>query len=231
MAELLMICPTRGRPASAAELWAAWQVTTTGHADLCLGLDDDDPQLQSYLDLASASSLLYTVIGPRLRMVGTLNAVANRAAPYYPHVGFLGDDHRPRTHGWDRRFCECLSGGTGVVYGNDLLQGREMPTAVAMTSDIVTTLGYMAPPAMVHLCVDLVWRDWGEALDRITYLDDVVIEHLHPAAGKAAMDESYAESGGPERVVRDGAAYHAYRDDTLQADVKRLKVLLQPVTS
>ena len=74
----------------------------------------------------------------------------------------MGDDHRPRPAAmpWDARIRECLSGGPGIVYGNDLLQGEKMATAVAMTSDIVTTLGYMCPPAMVHLCVDLVWVAW-----------------------------------------------------------------------
>jgi hypothetical protein len=138
----------------------------------------------------------------------------------------MGDDHRPRTVGWDQRFCECLSGGTGIVYGNDLLQSEAMATAVAMTSNIVTALGYMAPTEMKHLCVDVVWKDWGVAIDRLTYLPDVVLEHLHPANGKAPMDAGYVDANSTERVQEDNAAYHRYRTGRFDADVVKLKALL-----
>jgi hypothetical protein len=129
---------------------------------------------------------------------------------------------------WDARIRTCLSGGPGIVYGNDLLQGELMPTAVAMTSDIVTTLGYMAPPTMVHLCVDLVWKDWGVGMQRITYLGDMVIEHLHPAAGKAVLDAGYEECNSSEQVTADATAYYAYRDDgALSADLEKLRALVE----
>jgi hypothetical protein len=103
-----------------------------------------------------------------------------------------------------------------------------MATAVAMTSDIVSTLGYMAPPAMVHLCVDLVWLDWGRGMGRITYLDDMVIEHLHPAAGKAELDAGYEEVNSEQQVSSDSAAYYDYRDNGgLEADLEKLRKLVE----
>jgi hypothetical protein len=96
-----------------------------------------------------------------------------------------------------------------------------------MTSDIVTTLGYFAPPALVHLCLDLVWLDLGRGLDRITYLPDVVIEHMHPAAGKADVDQGYEEVNSAEQVSSDSAAYIDYRDNGgLEADLTKLRALL-----
>jgi hypothetical protein len=142
----------------------------------------------------------------------------------------MGDDHRPRPAAmpWDARIRTCLSGGPGIVYGNDLLQGEAMATAVAMTSDIVETLSYMAPPALVHLCLDLCWIDWGKGMGRITYLDDMVIEHLHPAASKAEMDAGYEEVNSPEQVSSDSAAYYDYRDNGgLEADLVKLRKLVE----
>ena len=230
MSDLLMIVPTRGRPDSVPAILEAWDATeATAH--LLFAVDTDDPEIAAYKQHAAAlkgDRRVKFVFGKRRRLVGTLNLQAVKAAKSYRFIGFMGDDHRPRTAGWDARFVECLSGGgPGLVYGNDLLQGEKMPTAVALTSDIVKTLGYMAPPALVHLCVDLVWLDWGKGLDRITYLGDLIIEHMHPANGKAAMDAGYAEANSPEQTSSDSAAYYDYRDNGgLQADLDKLRGLL-----
>lgn len=230
--DLLMIVPTRGRPDSVPAILQAWE-ETGATADLLFAVDTDDPELVTYKKHAAAlkgDERVRFTFSKRRRLVGTLNQQAVKAAKSYRYLAFMGDDHRPRSAGrpWDERFRECLSGGPGIVYGNDLLQGEKMATAVAMTSDIVSTLGYMAPPSLVHLCVDLVWLDWGRGMGRITYLGDVVIEHLHPANGKAAMDAGYEECNSPEQVSADGAAYYAYRDEGgLEADLVKLRHLVE----
>lgn len=227
--DLLMIVPTRGRPASVAPLLGAWVKTET-RARLLFALDIDDPELDAYrreFECIPAAREVAIYVGPRLRLAGTLNEAVSKNAPYFAAVGFMGDDHRPRTKGWDARFAECLSGGAGIVYGNDLLVGAKFPTAVMMTSDIPRALGYMCPPGFTHLCLDLVWKDWGDGMGRITYLDDVVIEHVHPAAQKAPLDAGYEYANSPEMVSADSAAYFAYRDTGgLSADLVKLKELL-----
>lgn len=230
--DLLVIIPTRGRPHAIPEIMAAWD-ETGATADVLFCVDKDDPELAAYKQQAkalAADERVRFVFWARKRLCGTLNQAAVKNAPNYRFLAFMGDDHRPRPAGrpWDERFRECLSGGPGIVYGNDLLQGEAMATAVAMTSDIVTTLGYMVPPQFEHLCVDLVWVDWGNGMQRITYLHDVVIEHLHPAAGKADVDAGYEEVNSSEQVAKDGAAYYAYRDEGgLDADLAKLRKLVE----
>ena len=228
--DLLVIIPTRGRPQAIPEIIQVWD-DTGATADVLFAVDTDDPELAAYKKHAAAYKVdgrVRFTFGKRRRLVGTLNAQAVKAAKTYRFLAFLGDDHRPRPAAmpWDARIRECLSGGPGIVYGNDLLQGEKMATAVAMTSDIVTTLGYMCPPAMVHLCVDLVWVAWGNAMQRITYLDDMVIEHLHPAAQKADMDSGYEECNRPEQVASDSVAYHAYMQGEFKVDSDKLKALV-----
>lgn len=228
--DLLVIIPTRGRPQAVPAIAEAWDATGAT-ADLLFAVDTDDPELAGYKTEAAklkGDSRIRFVYGKRLRLCGTLNQQAVKAAKKYRYLAFLGDDHRPRTAGWDERIRECLSGGPGIVYGNDLLQGEKMATAVAMTADIVATLGYMAPPALIHLCLDLCWVDWGKGMGRITYLDDMVIEHLHPANGKAELDEGYEECNSPEQVSADSAAYYDYRDNGgLEADLAKLRELVE----
>ena len=230
--DLLVIIPTRGRPQAVPALVQAWD-DTGATADLLFAVDTDDPELAGYKAEAAkvkGDPRFRVVHGKRLRLCGTLNAQAVKAARKYRYLAFLGDDHRPRpaATAWDARIRECLSGGPGIVYGNDLLMGERMPTAVAMTSDIVRTLGYMAPPALVHLCLDLVWLDWGKGMGRITYLPDMVIEHLHPANGKADLDVGYEECNSEAQVSADSAAYYDYRDNGgLDTDLAKLRALVQ----
>ncbi|MFI6496897.1 hypothetical protein [Nonomuraea typhae] len=227
MSDLLVIVPSRGRPHNIAELYVAWSETTCRHARLLVAVDDDDPALAEYEHVCGLVDV-ELVVGPRLRLTGTLNKVAVERAPRHRALAFLGDDHRPRSVGWDCHLLEALERlGTGIVYGNDLLQGEKMATAVAMTSNIVTALGYMAPPSMVHLCLDLVWVEWGRAINRLTYLPDTVIEHMHPDVGKAIRDAGYDEANSPVQTAVDHAAYEAYRyGPAFAADVEKLLALL-----
>jgi len=225
-ANLLMLVPTRQRPGNADAVVNSWQATTGGCSELCFVVDEDDPDLDEYrARLADTPGVRVHPVGSR-GMVAALNAAAVEFAGWYRFLGFMGDDHRPRTTCWDRQFCECLSAGAGVVYGNDLLRGADTPTAVAMTSNIVTTLGYMAVPSIVHLGVDVVWKDWGEAIGRLTYLDDVILEHMHYINGKAPIDAGYQKVNSPERYAVDGAAYQAYKAGQFHDDVAKLKTLL-----
>ncbi|MEU3990104.1 glycosyltransferase family A protein [Streptomyces platensis] len=230
--DLLVIIPTRGRPQAVSALVDAWN-DTSATADLLFAVDTDDPELAGYKAHAAeykGDERIRFTFGKRRRLCGTLNAQAVKAAKQYRFLAFMGDDHRPRPAAmpWDARIRECLSGGPGIVYGNDLLMGERMPTAVAMTSDIVRTLGFMAPDCLVHLCLDLVWLDWGRGMGRITYLDDMVIEHLHPANGKAELDAGYEECNSEAQVSADSTAYYDYRDNGgLEADLAKLRKLIK----
>jgi len=139
----------------------------------------------------------------------------------------MGDDHRARTRGWDNDYLEALETlGTGFVYGNDLFQYEAIPTQVAMTTNIPRALGYMVPPGFQHLCVDVVWKDWGMALNRLTYLPETVVEHMHPLAGKGKDDVNYKEVNSHLVANADIAEYARYNDSgEFGGDVARLKAL------
>src|SRR5690606_31550877 len=94
-----------------------------------------------------------------------------------------------------------------------------------MTSNIVTALGYMAPPDLVHLFLDNAWLDWGRGAECLTYLPGTVIEHMHPAAGKAANDAGYLEANSQTRFTADRDAYEQYTATQLADDIKKLEAL------
>lgn len=221
---LAVIVPSRGRPQNITALADAWG-ETDATADLIVGVDDDDPTLPDYLDVIAASPAnVDLVVGPRLRMAGTLNQIAARVADDYDHLGFMGDDHRPRTTGWDVTICAELDRlRTGVVYGNDLIQGERLPTAAFLTANIVRTLGWMAPPGLQHLFLDDAWKTLGQMLDAITYLPDLIIEHVHPVAGKVTWDDGYRECNAPDVWGHDQQVYTDWVAGSLRADVERIR--------
>jgi hypothetical protein len=225
-ADLLFIVPSRGRPHNIAALHDAWSETTTGVSALLVAADDDDQALPGYEQVCSERGIELTV-GPRLRMVPTLNKVAVERAPRHYAVGFLGDDHRPRTLGFDAHYLAALRTlGTGWVYGNDLIAGERLPTQVAMTSDIVQALGAMVSAPVTHLYADNTWWDLGHALDRITYLPDVVVEHCHPLAGTAVDDNGYREVNAADAHEADRLVYADWYEHDMPGDVAKLQALL-----
>lgn len=223
MFDLLMMVPSRGRPESIIRLRDAWNDTATGNSSFVVLVDNDDERLGEYLAIEGITLEVW----PRLRIGGTVNAVAPRLARESYSLGFMGDDHVPRTIGWDQQFVDALKYmRTGVVYGNDLLQGERLPTAVVMTSDIVSTLGYYVMPGGIHLFLDNFWLAIGQGLGRIKYLGDVVVEHVHPSAGKGDWDSTYAEANSGPTWEADQATFTAYIANTYPSDIEKLKALL-----
>lgn len=219
---IAVIVPTRGRPDNALRLQEAFAATCeSDDTHLIFGLDEDDPMLDEYKSIG----LHNYDIGPRLRMAGTLNAIARRTAHEVDVVGFMGDDHLPRTKGWDTMVSDNMVTG-GVLFGNDLIQGPNLPTEVFLDARIVETLGGFVPEGFIHLFLDNTWKTWGEKTGKLIYLDDMIIEHLHPLVGKADADAGYAEANAHSVWSADEARYLEYiSNGELDADIEKLKAL------
>ena len=223
MSSLLVLVPSRGRPDNIARLIARFRSTRSEDTRLLVAVDDDDETRDGYLQMDSGEDWLEFVVGPRLRLAGTLNDLAPKYADSYDVLGFMGDDHLPWVAGWDRRILEESGPGT-VVYGNDLFQGANLPTAVFLDSGIVRALGYFVPTGMTHLFLDNAWQDWGTATGKLKYLPDVIIEHLHPAAGKSELDDRYTEVNSEAVWSADELRYNEYKTNgEFAADIRKLQ--------
>lgn len=223
MTELVVIVPSRGRPHTVDDLVAAFVETCTARTELVLALDEDDPAAEDYPAIRAIWQESGTMVSALNRAAVTI--ATDEHAPFA--IGFMGDDHRPRSTGWDSAYVSALAEmGTGIVYGDDLWQREALPTQCAMTVDIVRALGHMAPPVR-HMYVDNYWLDLGRAADCIRYLPGVVVEHMHPVAGKALWDEGHRRVNAPEVYEEDRAAYTAYRSAHLTTDAMRVRALRQ----
>lgn len=234
MARLLIIVPTRGRPASVARLVEWWDSTDAfDHAELRFVVDEDDPEYLAYVDAFDAldrptPGQVSVLSQPRwMPMVPKLNDAAVRAADSYDALGFAGDDHLPRTRYWARHYLDALDDlGTGIVYSDDGRWHGALCTEWAMTSDIVRVLRRMVPADVDHLyCDDAVYQ-LGATLGILRYLPYVKIEHMHPSTGKAPNDAQYDRVNHPAQYRLDRGRFREWRHGTLADQVRRVRQIM-----
>lgn len=217
---LHVLTPSRGRMENAARLQRALRETCTGDFVLWLGVDTDDPTLDDYRQLEDVDTNV--VVQPRDHLCGWTNKLAwiARTEARAEWLASLGDDHVPRTKGWDTALIDAIRAmdGPGWAYGNDLLRRADTPTAWVQSAALVKALGWMMLPGCEHLYVDTAVKDLGTAAGRIAYLggptdeDGVVIEHMHSANGKAPDDQLYRDANSGRRIRRDGSAWRVWLD-------------------
>lgn len=208
--DIIVIVPSRsngtGREKNVERFIQHWMLFTEGHSDICISLDEDD---EHYYD--RYEGVIYTV-NPNERLGPKMNTAASRFKDQYKCIAFFGDDHVIKTK-WETEILEYFedNGGVGIAYGNDLLQGERLPTAVCMTSNIINALGYMIPKTLLHMYADNFWFDIGRATNSIKYFPDIIWEHMHPDIGKAVRDAQYKYAA--DVVSHDLNAYSLYMND------------------
>lgn len=235
MRDLLVITPSRGRPWLLQRLQIALRDTCALETDLAVAVDDDDPRLADYKDLG----LELLEVAPRANLTTLTNRIALEHAGDYRFLASLGDDHVPRTAGWDRELCGEIDamGGTGFAYGKG--SRWVIPEAIVMSSDIVGALGWMANPRCGHYKIDDTWLELGLAARCIAYRHDVHVEHMQfgipydpfdPEKGyKGVKDATYSEALAPEMMAPDVLGWYEWRDDPdgLVSDAAKIRALIE----
>lgn len=218
-----MLIPTRGRNQNHLDLVQSWRETTEGNSVLVFGLDDDDAQ--NY-EQVNDPDIIYEVLPKEGKGMGWItNKLAQKYARDYPYVGFMGDDHRFRNK-WETPFLELLNSTPyGIAYGNDLTRGTEgsgLPSAAVLDAEIINKLGYMFPPGLKHLMIDVYWKQLGNAKGTLLYLPYVHIEHVHPFVEKAAMDEQYQQLNDQALLSEDNNTLGEYNRTQFNLDLEKL---------
>jgi hypothetical protein len=188
--KILILLPSRSngnrREENVDRFIQFWKTYTDGFSDLCVLLDYDDEHRYKRHD-----GVIYS-INPNMRFVPKLNKAALTYKDSYKYIANFSDDFVIRTN-WEKTFIEFFKSNSnvGIAYGNDLLQGELLPTAVCMTSNIIDRLGYMIPNFLKHMYADNFWIDIGRSTNTIKYYPEIVFEHLHPDNGKSIRDAQY----------------------------------------
>lgn len=222
---MLLIVPSRGRPENIKRLNEAL-LDTDSDLDFVVGVDEDDPFLAKYQALEE-EYMFDLYVGPRRKFAGTVNAIAMENYKRYKYIAWMGDDHIPQTRWWDFKYRQELDKHkVGVVYGNDLVQGKNIATELAFTSNIIEELGYAIPPGFVHLYVDNYFMEIANAIGKLIYLPDVIVQHMHPSAGTAQEDLTYKEANSAENWSNDLKRFKKYVAEELSNDAEKLRKLI-----
>jgi len=224
--DLTIYVPTKGRPGNALRLQEQFYNTIKLNSRIVFIISDNDKKADQYQGLNEA--MVVTPDRPGFVSPLNLGYLKDRRKIYSYAVGFMGDDHMPRTLGWDEIFINNLMEmGSGFVYGRDGLQDAAIPTYVAMTADIPLTLDFMTLPSLMHLYADNFWLELGKAINSIRYIPEVYVEHMHPAVGKSISDAGYVFSSDSALDKADKAEYHRYLVDDLEHHAKILSGMIR----
>jgi hypothetical protein len=225
---VLVVCPSRGRPDAAAELQRTFEATRAlPDTGLVFALDADDPTLGGY---AESSRGLTLHVGPpvEMGMNGALNEATKALLSADADVevaGFVGDDHRFRTPRWDVEILDLLRSHPGVAFADDRNWHEKLPTMWFISRRIVGAFG-MGLGTLRHLYIDNYWLELAGGAGCLTYLPDVVIEHMHPAYGKGNWDEGYRRVNSEEMYSVDRGAFELWKSQRKPQDVQALRELL-----
>lgn len=226
--KLAMLCPSRDRPESVARMGEAWESTGAwNEIDLIWVLDLDDPRINGYSEALRAYPWMKAIsIRSWAPMVPKLNRAARWAATQYEQVGFLGDDHVPRTPQWCCVLAAALNQDRPVIaYGRDGFQDEALPTWWAMSSSIITELGCMVPAPVQHLYCDNAVYQLGAKSGSLVYIPEIMIEHMHPVAGKAEWDDGHKRVNRRQQYDRDRIAFEGWVADGMMADATLVREL------
>jgi hypothetical protein len=220
---LLVLCPSKDRPEKAHELLASFNATKSlDSTSLLFVLDDGEAGAYP------AGRRMFVPPSGRRGMTDPLNKAfcAMSDDDEWDIIGFVGDDHRFKTPGWDQAFTDTLAEfGGGLIYGNDLnWPNGEIPTQIFGSTWIWKGLGWMALPTAAHLYLDNAWRVVGDGLERLYYMPEIVIEHEHPAYSKTDWDEGYRAVNSQEMYNRDREAFEEWmRSGKADEDLERVR--------
>lgn len=227
LTRISILMPTRGRPDLARRCLLSLIDNATCHEalEVVIYVDEDDPESHG---IECQGVALQKIIGPRLTMGGLNSACLERATGDI--IGVLNDDVVVRTRGWDQRLREVHARFDHRIYlawPNDLFHGPRMASFPFMSRDTCTAIGDPFPKEypgdfLDHHLLDLFQRLKRMGHDRMCYMEDVIMEHLHPRFGKADSPAPQSETpiGRGDDVF---LAFHRYRKGV----TRRLQAVLE----
>jgi hypothetical protein len=191
-----------------------YETKTTDRVSLRFAVDASDPKLTKYPKEARAFD--------SHSAVEAMNFAAAQATAMY--IGFLGDDNRFVTQGWDAIVLAALDEmGGGVVYPNDLINPGSLPSVVFMSRAICEAVGYFALPSLKINYFDNVFRDLGEGVGKYKYLPDVAVQHLSMPHWWATPEQGERHE---TQVLRDRDTYALWAKWQRQEDIAKARLAL-----
>lgn len=182
-----VLVPTRARKKLFARLIKSIGDTARGEVEILVGADDDDPTDYEY------PCVRYTGLGSSQKVY----ELAKLATGDMILMG--ATDEVFRTPGWDTKLWDRLSkfpDGLGVLFtqDGDTHRGSRRPVITRRWYEVA---GFY-PRHFWHFYADTWVVTIAEAVGRVFFVPEVIIDHLHPKSGRGEQDEIYNRRGNAE---------------------------------
>ena len=224
-----IILPTRGRSVNLIRLVESIILTTTNteNIEVCICVDHDDMESASALIPFSDKIDIKIAIGSRQKKHGFY---WNRAWQLATGdvLQMSSDDFIYRTKGWDVEILKEINKFEDkmvFVYGEDGIQRGKLGTHFFIHRRWADALG-----EFVQMHTNVFYHDtWvdvlGTRIGRRKYRDDLLFEHMHPAARKAKQDQTHRDAR--KNNERDEERWKSiWQGELMQKDHDKLKGLL-----
>ena len=187
-AKISLLHATRGRPAMAYKARATWldRAHNPDAIEHIFALDEDDETIGPFVTCRHAMNYLR---GPV--------AAWNEAAWFSKGEILiqLSDDWEPPMH-WDKLIIDAIGDASkpAVLAVSDGHRTDNLLCMAILTRARYKQQGYLFHPEFFSVFSDNHFTDRAYTDGVVIDAKHIVIEHLHPAFGKAEMDETYARS-------------------------------------
>jgi len=196
---IALIVPTRSRPGNVRRLLESVFETADkcSNVSVYLGVDDDDPFREEIDREAAVFAFFVNIVEihseGKFQGVGKLWNLCAKEAPDNI-LGLIGDDVVFRTKGWDTKVLaeyapdRCPADNFKLVYGDDGGMHEKISTHPFIHRRYIDITGHYVREEFVTDYIDLWLYQMYFYFNRVTYLPDLVTEHMHPAWGKGEVD-------------------------------------------
>lgn len=224
MSSLLVICPSHRRPNEALSLCRSFEKTKNlSSTSLAFLVWEEDPDLRAY------SKDMMVVACPEEQMAPRCNG-AQGMFEGYSAVGWVADDNRFNTPGWDEIVLHALR-KSPIVFGNDVESPGSKPSHVFMDARIPQALGWFLQPDLIGTFHDDAWMHLGTGAPTqrplgkngetgkgglgIRYIPEVVLSHL------------YTERDNSENFHHDMPLYESWVRHRAEDDIAKCRRALR----
>ena len=181
-------------------------VDSIDNINIHFGIDADDPTLDIAHKIANAIPCVKIhIIENDGKFIG-INRIWNILAKQSDDdiFGYIGDDMIFRTKGWDTKIINEFSGDKlpedqiKMVHCWDGYQGAKLSVNAFVHRKYYEVMGYFCRPEFLINYSDSWMIQMFRAFDRVTYLEDVFIQHNHWVFGNRKKDAT------ADRMLADG---------------------------
>ena len=178
------LCPTRGRPKQAINLYKSFINTQKNNNELLFCIQKEDPLFEEYKNIFKLNNISKYFISESMPTSYLWNQMAFSAKGNL--LTLIGDDVEILTMGWDERIEAEAKKFNDNIYvitvddgRKDKQQGKFMrcphPT---IHKKWIEVLGYFVPPFFMHRYLDQYTQDLAIQIGRYIEIKDIIFNHL-----------------------------------------------------